>query len=416
MAKGALFILGGSTYYSLLLLQSLKQFGLSQQFSRITLFARNQQRLELVVECGKQLLEGDCQLDYSLDINQCLQPEYTLIFNQIRFGGMSSRDRDEKQALACGLAADETIGIVGISNAIRTIKGMGAYLDVISQKSGDFQLVNFTNPCSILTQYIHQHYQIPVLGICDYPQVMRQTIAKELALPMEDIELGYAGLNHFAFIYSVTAGGQEYLPQLLQRELPFKPKSNRYFGNLLNVSWRYVFEQHQVHQQQAAGTNRAAQLLAIESQLDDLMAQECMQASAYLDVLGKRSCDWFNLAVSPLFQALLADEPSSQIVNTAVDFHGFAPGSVMEVVCQLDRQNLSYQPLPQAIESCPEFHLLQQMKSSERLLLQAILQDSKEGIFQAGLLNPMLGDLDKIQAYFDGITGYGDQLDDIFQH
>lgn len=418
MAKTGLFILGGSSYYTLLLLESLKSQGVAQAFSHITLFGRNRARLELIAELGNDLLAGICDLDISLDIETCLDSRYGFIFNQIRFGGMSSRDRDEKLALAHDLPADETIGIVGVSNAIRAIEGMTPYLEVIRKKANPYKLVNFTNPCSILTQYMVQHYQLPAIGICDYPEVMKVEIARVLALPCSSLDIGYYGLNHFGVIFSVKHQDRELLPEVLAQAPAFKPVCNSYFNQLLNVSWRFVYERGQLVKEQQAAINRAAHLLAFEQEMDTLLNRGERELSAYFSVLNRRNCDWFNLVVSPLFAHLLGQNKAPVIANVPAKnavTDGQGP-CVMEGSCRDNFDFIEPQQLPQQLLQSQEYALIKVMKLSESQLLSGILSRDKAKIIGACLNNPMIQDLQKIQDYFAALCGEDPLIHAIFQH
>ncbi|WDE11117.1 hypothetical protein [Thalassomonas haliotis] len=417
MAKPGLFILGGSSYYTLLLLESLKSQAVAQGFSRITLFGRNRARLELIAELGNDLLAGICDVDISLDIETCLDSRYGFIFNQIRFGGMSSRDRDEKLALAYDLPADETIGIVGASNAIRAIEGMTPYLEVIRKKAKPYKLVNFTNPCSILTQYMVQYYQLPAIGICDYPEVMKVEIARALALPPSSLDLAYYGLNHFGVIHSVKHQGRELLPEVLAANLAFKPACNGYVNHLLNVSWRFVYERGQLVKEQQAATNRAAHLLAFEQEMDGLLNRGERELSAYFSVLNRRNCDWFNLVVSPLFARLLGQSREAVIANVPAKnaVTGGQEPCVMEGSCRENFDFIEPQQLPEQLLQSREYALIKVMKLSEQQLLTGILSRDKAKIIGACLHNPMIQDLHKILDYFAALCGEDPLIHSIFQ-
>lgn len=403
MVKSGLFIMGGSSYYTLLLLKSLKQQGILDGLTKITLFGRNIKRLSLMATKGQALINHPLEIDYTDRFEDCLSEDYHLIFNQIRFGGMSSRDRDEKIALEIGLPADETIGIVGVSNAIRTIIGAKRFLDILKQKTSPYTLINFTNPCSILSQYITQYYQIPVVGVCDYPHMMKVKISHALNLDIDELNIRYFGLNHFGFIYSIEHQGKQLLDQVLDLDLDFKPECNRFFRTLLNISWRYVFERRSVLQQQKQSTNRASQLLQIEQNLDALATMPETSASQFLSLLEKRNCDWFDLVVSPLFSSLLAMDTHDQILNftTSDIFDIGLPQTVIESNCPRDGGCFSIKTPPLAIRQSVEFSLVKQLKKSEQTLLQGILDRDGKKIIQSCLSNPMIGQLDKISRYFE---------------
>lgn len=410
--------MGGSSYYTLLLFASLKSQGVIEGVSVITLFGRNKQRLNLIAEIGNSMFAGVTTVDVSVNIEDCLSVKYGLIFNQIRFGGMSSRDRDEKLALANGLAADETIGIVGVSNAIRAVKGMTAYLDIIKKKSNAYKLVNFTNPCSILTQYMVEHYNIPAIGICDYPEMMKLKIADALTLEADELQLGYFGLNHFGVIYSVKRHGEELIAQLLQTELPFKPACNRYFNHLLNVSWRYVYERQELVKEQQKTVNRAAQLLDFEKHMDELLIRGEREANIYFDVLNQRNCDWFNLVVSPLFANLLAQKSTPVIANIPTNDSLNIGDSicVMEGRCTGDFDVIESETLPPSLLNSPEYSLIRVMKLCERQLLKGILTNNKSLIIGACLNNPMIQEQQKVLAYFDELSRSDELINNIFNY
>ncbi|MEO1221630.1 MAG: 6-phospho-beta-glucosidase, partial [Pseudomonadota bacterium] len=304
-----LFILGGSTYYTLLLLQSLKSQGLLDNFSKIAVFGRSAERLELIAGAGSELVEHRVPIIATDRFEDCLDPQYTLIFNQMRMGGLSARDEDERTAIDAGMPADETIGIVGVSNAIRTIQGLAPFAETLRRKLGDFTLLNFTNPCSIVCQYLTERLDARVIGICDYPAYMRREIAGKIGVPPGSVSLDYFGLNHFGFVHGVQIDGREALSDVMAAKPSFMPQCNRHFSTLLNISWSFVFENERLVRKQSGKANRAATLLNIEQQCDDFLASGEEAAEAYLAVLAQRNCDWYDLAVSPVLGQLTKADP-----------------------------------------------------------------------------------------------------------
>lgn len=397
-----LFILGGSTYYSLLLLQSLHRQGLTGRFSRIALFGRNAARLDLLQWAGTSLVEGAVPIVATDRIEDALDPEYTFLFNQMRFGGLQSRDQDERIAIAQGLPADETIGIVGISNAIRTVTGLAGFVETLRAKTHPYTLVNFTNPCSIACQYLSEALDARVIGICDYPAYMQHEVAKVLHLPPKAVTLDYFGLNHFGFVHAVHADGRDLLAEAKAANPAFMPDCNRHFASLLNISWSFVFEAERVAARQRAKPNRASSLLQIEGECDDLLAAGVMAPAPYLAVLAQRNCDWYDLAVSPVLGQLTGSAPAPVYVNCTAG-PALVPGSrdqVIEATCALDPRRATFAALPEAVEHLPEYQLVRLMKQSELALLDAITGREPEGVIGACLLNPMIASLDAAERYF----------------
>lgn len=398
-----LFILGGSTYYSLLLLQSLQKQGLTSRFSLIALFGRNAARLELLQQAGTSLVDGTVPIIATDRIEDCLDPEYTYLFNQIRFGGLQSRDQDERIAIAQGLPADETIGIIGISNAIRTVTGLADLVGTLRAKTHPYTLVNFTNPCSIACQYLSEALDARVIGICDYPAYMQREVAKVLNLPPEAVTLDYFGLNHFGFVHAVHANGRDMLAEAKAARPSFMPDCNRHFASLLNISWSFVFEAERIAARQRSKPNRASSLLQIEGECDALLAAGVMKPASYLAVLAQRNCDWYDLAVSPVLGQLTGSATVPVYVNCTAG-PALVSGSrdqVIEATCTLDPRRATFGPLPEAVERQPEYQLVRLMKQAELTLLDAITARAPDGVIGACLLNPMIASLDAAERYFE---------------
>jgi len=401
-----LFILGGSTFYTLQLLDSLKSFDLLPKLSRIALFGRNEKRLALIAEAGTNLLDDAVQIEVTTDIKDCLDPDFDILFNQIRFGGLQARSQDEKAAIDVGLPADETLGIVGASNAIRAIVGVKTYLETIAQKSSPFTLINFTNPCSIVCQYLAQQLSNPVWGVCDYPAYMRKEIATAMGVPISAIEVSYFGLNHFGFIYGVQLNGQDVFAQVMQKKLAFRPDCNSYFESLLNISWSFVFEPERITARQRAQDNRASVLLSFEGEMETLLESGVRDPGAYLSVLAKRNCDWYNLAVSPTIARLLNVSGEAVYLNCDAGdpFDLGLEKTIVESNVRLDCGQAQPRLAPAALLTSPEYQLVRTMKKTEGLLLDGILSVDQEMIMASCLLNPMIRDLDKATNYFERLA------------
>lgn len=407
MVKPGLFILGGSTYYTLLLFKAMCDLGLHHQLGRITLFGRNEARLRTIADCGFLLFEGGVKVDYTLQAEDFLTSEYSLLFNQMRFGGLKSRSQDEKIALDVGLFADETLGIVGVSNAVRSIVGIKSFLELMKQKKNSYQLVNFTNPCSIITEYITRDFGIPAMGVCDYPQMMRHAIASYYGVEPGEVDARYFGINHFGYIYDVKVKGEDKLAELCRASisLPFKPASNRYFNTLLNISWHYLFEQDAVVKAQRQKINRAAQLLDIEAELDACVGNHGLQLHRLITILERRQCHWFQLVVAPLLQALITGQAHQEYLNLAC-CSPLSPEqpAVIETNATLNSGHIQLNSHSGVLAHGPEFFWVQQMKLSETHLLQAILRKDFDGVIKSCLMNPLITNKNKTIKYFDRLN------------
>ena len=78
------------------------------------------------------------------------------VISSVRVGNMHTRAADERLALECGFAGQETTGPAGFAMALRTIPVALAYARMVEEIAPDAWIVNFTNPAGIITPgYLH---------------------------------------------------------------------------------------------------------------------------------------------------------------------------------------------------------------------------------------------------------------------
>jgi 6-phospho-beta-glucosidase len=412
-AHTSLFLLGGSTFYTLLLVDSLRRQGVLGGLRRITLAGRNEARLAAVAHLSRALCgEAPVIIDTALDPAQSLDPEYGVVFHQIRYGGMSARDLDEKLAIKHGLVADETLGAVGITNALRALHGATPLLELLQRKARPYTLINFTNPCSVVTQHMAGSFGLPVVGICDYPEILRGAYARLLGAPRADVELGYFGVNHFGFIHDVRLRGESVLGEVKARldECALAPAYHRAFELIPIPACDLIFDRRAVWDRQRSEANRAAYLVRLEQELEARMAQTPLAQLTprpFLDRLAGRGCDWYDLIVSPVLANVLGLARERLVLN--LDAAAIAPGGVAPAGCapcvletaaapDADGQHRAL-PLERALAGSLELGLVAQMKRAELELLAAWREGSVERLERACLWNPMIQDHRALRGY-----------------
>ena len=91
------------------------------------------------------------------------------VVTQIRAGRMESRIRDERIPQKYGLLGQETTGIGGFVNALRTIGQMEPIARAMRELAGNAFLVNFANPSGIVTEYLVNRAGQRAIGLCNLP-------------------------------------------------------------------------------------------------------------------------------------------------------------------------------------------------------------------------------------------------------
>lgn len=137
------------------------------------------------------------------------------IYLAVRVGGEESRIIDERVALNYGILGQETTGPGGFAMALRTIPVMLRYAEIIEREAPNAWVVNFTNPAGLITEALHKHTSLKIIGICDAPSAMKLDIARFLDESPDAIRIRYFGLNHLGWIDQIAVRGRNRLPELI---------------------------------------------------------------------------------------------------------------------------------------------------------------------------------------------------------
>ncbi|MGI8767598.1 MAG: 6-phospho-beta-glucosidase [Propionibacteriaceae bacterium] len=143
------------------------------------------------------------------------------IFSALRVGGLAGRVCDERVALELNTIGQETVGAGGISYALRTIPVAVRLAEQIRTNAPDAWVINFTNPAGRITETMARTLGERVIGICDSPVGLARRALVALGLTGRDligsdeVQIGYAGLNHLGWLHTLTVDGEDVLPRLI---------------------------------------------------------------------------------------------------------------------------------------------------------------------------------------------------------
>ena len=87
---------------------------------------------------------------------------------------------------------------------------------VRKRAADDAWIVDFTNPVGIVTRALLNAGHRAV-GLCNVAIGFQRWFAELLRVSPDDVTLGHVGLNHLTWERSVTVGGRDVLPELIER-------------------------------------------------------------------------------------------------------------------------------------------------------------------------------------------------------
>ena len=396
-------ILGGSALATPKLFEFMGKAGAQAAYDFV-LYGRNQERLGLVKSVSESILALTPSLDVQISTSTALEPalegaDYCL--NQIRVGGLKGRAMDETFPRQFGIPGEETVGPGGFNNSLR---GIPVVLDICRQMerlAPAVKLLNLTNPSSIIQYAIRRYTTVDVIGTCDSPVSLMESIARLLGEPREALQFELAGMHHFGWIAAVKQDGRERLPEVLDR-LEEMPKLGadaeivRAFGAIPATYLKYYLHPDRILAATEGRPIRAHQLMVLAGQmLEDFRRWE---PGPPPQTLNQRGAVWYDKIVGPTLLAL-AEKGTTELV-LSVDNEGSLPWLPEEAIVEVPvpiRDGELQQPrpasLPQDVQS-----MLAQNCAYEMLAAQAIAEEDRDKAMRALLSNLMVSNFNQVRG------------------
>lgn len=373
----AVAILGGSTPFTAALVEALRASAATLPPCELRLVGTNPVALDRMRRYGELRLREHgwtvsswARLDEALD-------GVAAVVNQIRFGGLEERARDEATAARWTLPADETLGPCGLAAALRIANPVRALAAELGRRCPAAWVLNLANPLSVTTALM-AGAGAPgrTMGLCELPLSTATEACRLLRCSLDDVEWDYAGLNHRGLLFSFRHRGEELLPRLpdlLGEQTIFGIRADevRRIGAL-------PLKYFKLTREGAAPAGRAGFLLGLKDEL----ARQIDAGEAPPPALAQRSFDWYPGAVVPALAAVLSAAPRRMTVNVRD-----GEGIVRELPAMVSGAGVQ----PQS--GIPPVHVRQWLRpweDHERAVLDAVAAPSLASIERALELDPIV--------------------------
>ena len=425
-----LTVVGGGGFRVPQVFEALSGADAAVRVDEVHLHDVSPQRLHVVSAVLAQLAERvprPPRLVVGSDLDDALRGA-DFVFSAMRIGGTAGRVVDERVALDLGVLGQETVGPGGLAYALRTLPHAVHLARRVRDLAPQAWVINFTNPAGTVTEAMAAVLGERVVGICDTPiGLVRRAVA---ALGgggggAGAVEFDYAGLNHLGWLRSVRIDGEERLPALLAddaalagieevsavgadwvRALGALPNEYLYYyyrtrealaavRGAAATRGQYLDAQQRGFYEGAARRPEAALELWDRARHDreaSYMAES--RADAGQDARERRPEDvdggGYQQVALDLMAAIVTDRPTTMILDVANS--GTLPGlpddAVVEVPCTVDASGA--RPLPVAPLTGHMLGLVQQVKASEQLIVEASATRSAELAWRAFAGHPLV--------------------------
>lgn len=393
-------VVGAGSTYTPELADGLLLSRQSLPVSRLTLVDPDEHRLSILAGFVRRMVtaaDAPVVVEESTSLEDGVR-EAAYVFSQFRVGGQAARHGDEELGRRWGIVGQETTGVGGLAKGLRTIPvALEVQRAVAAYARPGAWLVNFTNPAGMVTEALLAHGvgdPPRVVGLCNFPWVLRERLATAFGVAQADVDLDYVGLNHLAWVRAVTIRGEPRLADALAvwrvgQDAPFASQLVDDMGLILNPYLQYFYETGRILARQRTSPTRAAEVAEAES---DLLRRYADPRTVWdPQMLLVRGGASYSAAAAAL-AVDLHEGAGTHVVN--VTNHGALPGlpadAVVETTCRVGPSGAVPRPTAPLIE--PVRGLASQVKDYERYAIVAAVCGDVRAARKALLTHPLCPD------------------------
>ena len=333
----------------------------------------------------------------------------------------------------------DTLGIGGIMRALRTIPVFQSMLKDMEELCPTATHLNYVNPMAMNCWAMNASSNIRTVGLCHSVQHTAGDLARDIGVPIEEIDYLCAGINHMAFYLTFERQGESLYP-LIQEvarsgAIPQRGDASRSDGGVAGLSdaVRYrMFEELGYFVTESSEHFSEYVPWFIKAGRDDLLEQFGIPLDEYLHRCQHQLSGWHNLRETledPASELRVSrsDEYGATIINSmhsgepSVIYGNVTNGDliqnlpadcVVEVPCDVSDKGIA----PLSVGSMPPqlVALMQTNINVQSLTVQAALTGKREHIYHAAMFDPLTAavlDIDQIHAMVDEmIVAHGNYL------
>lgn len=427
-----LAVIGGGGVRSMFLAKSIAMRADELNIDKLVFMDNNEQKLNIYGKMAKKVASILCpSLDFEITTDALVAiKDADYVITTIREGGDDMRCRDERIALSYGVLGQETTGAAGLSFAMRSVKALSEYCELVKKYAKPNCIVfNFTNPAGVVSQTLRDMGYDFTYGICDAPSGMLYSFAKLYGADENSIKGEIYGLNHLSYFKSITIDGKEIMNELIGNEKAYEETDMRYFepkllkerNSILNEYLYYFYYREQaveniLNAPQTRGEqiakfnkNMTEELLKVDIENDFDTAFSIFEhwygereANYMASETGiKRKAPWkFNIyqkdnggyaGVALKFIEIMQSGKSDSMILCTVN-NGAIPNlrddDVVEITCDITPNGV----FPHKFDEVDEqnFEIIRRVKIYERLASKAIREKSIKAAVEALTMHPLV--------------------------
>ena len=212
------FIGAGSTVFAKRLIGDILSFP-ELANSKICLHDIDENRLktsEIVARRITQTLGAQSTVEVTTDRSRAFDGA-TYAINMIQVGGYrpcTVTDFEIPKRYGLRQTIADTLGIGGIMRAVRTIPVLIDMCRDMERICPNVVHLNYANPMAMNCWALSEATRIQTIGLCHSVQYTAGELARDIGVPIEEINYVVAGINHVAFFLRFERNGRDLYPEI----------------------------------------------------------------------------------------------------------------------------------------------------------------------------------------------------------
>ena len=306
--RAVVAVLGGGSVWTPRLVQGLAASPLADRLT-VRLYGRTQPHLREVASFARDTVGPNPEMIPSPSLVEAVRGA-DVVLCQVRIGGWSARERDERLPVQLGAVGDESLGIGGLRAAVRTRPFVEGAAPLIRREAPRAWILNLTNPADLVSMMWRRAGCARVLSVCEHLQVKAAQLATLAEWGDGPSRLDVLGAIHVGWI--TPAEGTSLAP-LLRKRPDLKPWIDAW--NAVPSPWRVHLADPAAlaRRQREAPGGRARQLRELAARLREAI-RNC-DADAYAERAAERAAVWYAESVVPAIEGILGVRTARLVVG-----------------------------------------------------------------------------------------------------
>lgn len=355
---------------------------------------------ERVARWTAQHFGAEPHIEASLD-REAILPGADFVVNTVQVGGYAATQVDFDIPARYGIdyTIADTVGVGGVMRGVRSIPVMLEIAQQMERHCPHAVLLNYTNPMSMLVWAASKATTIDVLGLCHSVYWTIHGLAEWLEVPFDEVQYQTAGINHIAWVMKLQRKGEDLYPLLRQKvDAGDIPSDDRVRAELYRRFGYFPTESSEHHAEYSPyflGHPELVEKLNIPLREYLRRCQvnigEFEETKQRLDAGEPLDIEPTSEYAAQIIHSMLTGqeiEIVGNVMNKGRLIPNVQPESCVEVPCLVN--GLGVHPI--AVDALPTqcAALIHPLIDQQSLTVEAVLEQDREKIYQAVVLDPVL--------------------------